>query len=139
MNHLYAYSLLTVTQENFFRNFGSILTFAFLGTFISAVGLGQVASLLGLANRPDTNSEQGARIHLVVPRSGISASHLIGVSNLRNNSVCHGPRNYPRYIQPVQSRPEALYDHLWRESVERCCQYRHVRVSSVVLNVCRNM
>lgn len=27
-------------QENFFRNFGSILVFAFLGTFISAVGLG---------------------------------------------------------------------------------------------------
>jgi solute carrier family 9 (sodium/hydrogen exchanger), member 6/7 len=29
-------------QESFFRHFGSILTFAFLGTFISAVGLGYV-------------------------------------------------------------------------------------------------
>lgn len=27
-------------QENFFRNFGSIIVFAFLGTFISAVGVG---------------------------------------------------------------------------------------------------
>lgn len=33
-----------VAQESFFRNFGSILIFAFLGTFISAVGLGQVIS-----------------------------------------------------------------------------------------------
>jgi sodium/hydrogen exchanger-like protein 6/7 len=31
---------LTQEQENFFRNFGVILTFAFLGTFISAVGIG---------------------------------------------------------------------------------------------------
>ncbi|KAK4684381.1 hypothetical protein P7C73_g5799, partial [Tremellales sp. Uapishka_1] len=38
-------------QENFFRNFGVILTFAFLGTFISAVGLGVLVyiwSFLGL-------------------------------------------------------------------------------------------
>nr|XP_018262186.1 sodium/hydrogen exchanger 3 [Kwoniella dejecticola CBS 10117]OBR84344.1 sodium/hydrogen exchanger 3 [Kwoniella dejecticola CBS 10117] len=38
-------------QENFFRNFGVILTFAFLGTFISAVGIGVLCyiwSFLGL-------------------------------------------------------------------------------------------
>ncbi|GAA5911986.1 bifunctional K:H/Na:H antiporter NHX1 [Sporobolomyces salmoneus] len=38
-------------QENFFRNFGVILTFAFAGTFISAVALGVIVylySLLGL-------------------------------------------------------------------------------------------
>ncbi|CAK9780512.1 unnamed protein product [Cutaneotrichosporon oleaginosum] len=38
-------------QENFFRNFGVILTFAFLGTFISAVGIGVIVyiwSFLGI-------------------------------------------------------------------------------------------
>ncbi|WWD18633.1 sodium/hydrogen exchanger 3 [Kwoniella shandongensis] len=38
-------------QENFFRNFGVILTFAFMGTFITAVGIGVLVyiwSFLGL-------------------------------------------------------------------------------------------
>ncbi|KAJ8507501.1 hypothetical protein ONZ45_g10127 [Pleurotus djamor] len=38
-------------QENFFRNFGSILTFAFAGTFVSAMGIGllvYIYSFLGL-------------------------------------------------------------------------------------------
>ena len=35
-------------QDNSFHNFGSILTFAFLRTFISAVGLGILMYFLGL-------------------------------------------------------------------------------------------
>ena len=37
--------MLTVLQGNFFRHIGSILTFAFAGTFISAVSLGLILFL----------------------------------------------------------------------------------------------
>ncbi|KAF8313295.1 Sodium/hydrogen exchanger family-domain-containing protein [Cantharellus anzutake] len=32
-------------QDHFFRNFGSILTFAFIGTFLSAIGIGVIVNL----------------------------------------------------------------------------------------------
>jgi hypothetical protein len=43
--------------------------------------------------------------------------------------ISHGSSHDIGYIQSVQGRPQIVHRHFWRESAERCCQYRHVRVS----------
>jgi len=76
-------------QENFFRNFGSILTFAFLGTFISAVGVGCVNCEKHLASCCLIVSGQGARLSLLIPGTGILGYYPAGVLDLRLHTVCN--------------------------------------------------
>jgi hypothetical protein len=86
-------------QENFFRNFGVILTFAFLGTFISAVGLGYVVCCdLKLTC-------QCSRLHLVVPRFGRSQIHSARMPHLWIDVVRYGSGNHPGHLQYLQGRP----------------------------------
>ena len=75
-SHSNAYQLpLADMQENFFRNFGVILTFAFFGTFISAVGIGYVSSpplrwrvMDGSRMRKTRADDQSPSLHMVFPR-----------------------------------------------------------------------
>ncbi|KAI0696095.1 Sodium/hydrogen exchanger family-domain-containing protein [Cytidiella melzeri] len=68
-------------QENFFRNFGSILTFAFLGTTISAVGVGvlvYIYSFLGL------ESLQVSLIECLIFGSTLSATDPVTILAIFN-------------------------------------------------------
>jgi len=77
-------------QENFFRNFGSILMFAFIGTTISAVGVGWVTILRTPEICPAYAFQvQCPRLHIFILGIGISGRLLTGVPDFRVDAVCH--------------------------------------------------
>ena len=101
---------LGICQENFFRNFGSILMFTFIGTTISAVGVGGsrcVRTELCLAHQFQV---QCPRLHIFVLGTRVSG-HLL--ARLWVHAVCDRSRYHFGDIPAVQGRPEALHDHLW--------------------------
>jgi len=116
-------------QENFFRNFGSIIIFAFFGTFISAVGVGYVTYPLLMCPKSLSPAEQSPRLYILVSRTGIARSYTPRVFDVWFDFIGHGPCHYPCHFQSVQGGPETVHCHLWGEFVERCREYRYVRVS----------
>lgn len=101
-----------------------ILTFAFAGTFISAVVLGYARQ----ACLPVLTDAQRDRVSLFVAGvRGILVDHH-RVSALRLHPLRDRPRHDPRHLQCAARRPEALLGHLWREYPQRRGRHRHVRV-----------
>jgi hypothetical protein len=91
-------------QEHFFRHFHVILTFAFAGTFISAVALGSVAGRLCAVLVISTNllttppRGQRDRVPVLAPRPRRPLAHHRRVPPVRFDPVSHRPRHDPRHL-----------------------------------------